>query len=77
MYLLGWFFPVRPNLLPETFPPDAHREIFSKSYQINPKSDCIYHFLIEMVNFLFPLITVMFISYPNQSENGKYNLISG
>ena len=33
------------------------REIFPKSYQIKPKSDCIYHF-------------------PNQSENGKYNLIS-
>ena len=26
----------------------AHREIFSKSYQIKPKSDCIYHFPIDL-----------------------------
>ena len=26
----------------------AHREIFSKSYEINPKSDCIYHFPIDL-----------------------------
>ena len=26
----------------------THREIFSKSYQANPKSDCIYNFLIEL-----------------------------
>ena len=38
--------------------PYTPREIFSKSYLINPKSDFIYHF-------------------QNQSENGKYNVISG
>ena len=43
----------------------THREFFSKSYQIKPKSDCIYHFPID---FLFAV--------PNQSENDEYNLIS-
>ena len=28
-----------------------HREIFPKSYQIKPKSDCIYHFSIYLVSF--------------------------
>ena len=27
---------------------DTHREIFSKSYQINPKSDSIYHFPTDL-----------------------------
>ena len=26
----------------------THREIFSKSHQINPKSDCIYHAPIDL-----------------------------
>ena len=26
----------------------THREIFSESYQINPKSDCIYHAPIDL-----------------------------
>ena len=26
----------------------THGEIFSKSYQINPKSDCIYHFPFDL-----------------------------
>ena len=26
----------------------TRREIFSRSYQIKPKSDCIYHFPIDM-----------------------------
>ena len=26
----------------------THREIFSKSYKIKPKSDCIYHFPIDL-----------------------------
>ena len=26
----------------------THREIFWKSYQINPKSDCIYHFPVNL-----------------------------
>ena len=26
----------------------AHREIFSKSNEIKPKSDCIYHFPIDL-----------------------------
>ena len=28
--------------------PRAHSEIFAKSYYINPKSDCIYHFPIDL-----------------------------
>ena len=39
----------------------AHGKIFSKSYQIKPKSDCIYHFSIRFTIF--------------QSVHGKYNLI--
>ena len=27
---------------------DAHREIYSKSYYITPKSDCIYHAPIDL-----------------------------
>ena len=27
----------------------AHKELFSKSYQIKPKSICIYHFMIDLV----------------------------
>ena len=26
----------------------THREIVSKPYQIKPKSDCIYHFTIDL-----------------------------
>ena len=26
----------------------SHREVFSKSYQMKPKSDCIYHFSIDL-----------------------------
>ena len=26
----------------------THREIFSESYSLKPKSDCIYHFLIDL-----------------------------
>ena len=48
----------------------AHREIFSESYQIKPKSDCIYHF----PNYLDSNVRVRLDS--NKSENGKYNLIS-
>ena len=29
-------------------PPSTHREIFSESYWIKPKSDCIYHFPIDL-----------------------------
>ena len=31
-----------------SFGANSHREIISKSYQINPISDCIYHALIDM-----------------------------
>ena len=48
----------------------AHREIFSKSYQIKPKSDSIYHFSIQLEPNGRPF------AVPNQSENGIYNLIS-
>ena len=30
------------------FRQSTHRDIFSKSYQINPKSDCIYDFPIDL-----------------------------
>ena len=50
----------------------THGEIFSKSYQINPISDCIYHFSIYLEQK-----TDNVRLDPNQSENGKYNLISG
>ena len=49
----------------------THREISSKSYSINPNSDCIYHFPIDLEpNGQCPF------AVPNQLENGKYNLIS-
>ena len=48
----------------------AHGEFFSKSYSITSKSDCIYHFPIDFEPRDFRLV-------PNQSENDKYNLISG
>ena len=49
----------------------THREIFLKSYQINPKSYCIYHFPIDLEpNGQCPFAIL------NQSENDKYNLIS-
>ena len=44
----------------------AHREIFSKSCYIKPKSDCIYHLRIDLDVCLDP----------NQSVHGKYNVIS-
>ena len=47
----------------------THREIFSKSYSINPKSDCIYHFPIDL-----DLNKRPFGSKSN--GNVKYNLIS-
>ena len=50
----------------------TQREIFCKSYQINPKSDCIYNFLIYLDPNGLPLGPMA-----NQSENGKYNLIPG
>ena len=46
-----------------------HREIFSKSYQIKPESDCIHHFPIDLEPNERPLAVL------NQSKNGKYNLI--
>ena len=39
---------VRFALTIVTLSVSAHREIFSKSYYINPKSDCIYHFPIDL-----------------------------
>ena len=48
----------------------THREIFSKSYSINPKSDCMYHFRLIWIQK-----DIHFDH--NQSEDGKYNLISG
>jgi len=48
----------------------THIELFSKSYQINLKSDCIYH-----IRLIWNQTDVRLV--PNQSENGKYNLISG
>ena len=42
-----------------------------KSYRIKPKSDCIYHFPIDLdPNGHCPFAVL------NQSENGKYNQIS-
>ena len=45
-----------------------YREFFSKSHQINLKSDGIYRLIWIQTNFHLD---------PNQSENGKYDLISG
>ena len=53
-------------------PLHTHREIFSKSCWINPKSDCIHHFPIDLEHKRTRPFAV-----PNQSENRKYNLISG
>ena len=48
----------------------THRENFLKSYKIKPKSDCIYHFPIDLeANGHIRLV-------PSQSVHGKYNLIS-
>ena len=47
----------------------AHREIFSKSYWINPKSDFIYHFPVDLEPNRHSLV-------PNQAENSKKNPIS-
>ena len=47
----------------------THREIFSNSYYINPKSDCIHHFPIELE------LNGRQFAVPNQSENDKYNQI--
>ena len=38
----------------------THREIFWKSYYIKPKSDCIYHFRIDLKNGIHNLISVWF-----------------
>ena len=48
----------------------THREIFSKSYRLKLKSDYIYHFPIDLEQQ--PDVRLV----PNQSEYGKYNLIS-
>ena len=45
----------------------AHTEIFSKSYQIKPKSDCIYHFPIDLEQ---QTESVPSFAVSNQSENG-------
>ena len=47
----------------------AHREIFSESYKIKPKSDCINHFSID----LEPNRRIHLV--PNQSYDGEYYLI--
>ena len=46
----------------------TRREIFSKSYQIKPKSNCNHRFLIDL-----ELNGVILV--PNQSVHGKYNPI--
>ena len=46
--------------------------MFPKSYDIKLKSDCIYHAPIDLEQQ-----TDVSVGVPNQSENGKYNLISG
>ena len=68
----------------------THREIFSKSCQIKPKLDCIFHFLIDLEpnGILFGskwikrnnqnqanLKQTKFRWLPNQSGNGKCNRI--
>ena len=45
-------------------------EVVRKSYWIELKSDCIHHFPIDLEPNGLPF------AVPNQSENGKYNLIS-
>ena len=47
-----------------------HREIFPKSYQIKPTSDCIYHSPIDLAPNGLPY------AVPNQSVHDKYNLIT-
>ena len=47
-----------------------HRDFFSKSYQIKPKSDCIYHFPIDLEQKCS-----LSACARNQSVHGKYNLI--
>ena len=51
-YDRGYSFPFdyKPNeiLFTETGDMVAHREIFPKSYQINLKSGCIYHFPVDL-----------------------------
>ena len=47
----------------------ARREMFSESFRIKPKSDCIYYFSIVLKQTEFRLVA-------NESEIGKYNLIS-
>ena len=49
----------------------THREIFSKSYQIKQKSDCIYRVQVD-----FEHKQTRPFAVPNQSVHGKYNLIS-
>ena len=51
----------------------AHREIFLKSYQIKPKSECIYHFPIDLELNGRPFGSLDCIYQP---EKDKYNLIS-
>ena len=46
----------------------SHREIFSQSYQINPKSDCIHPFPIDLEQQMDDRLV------PYQSVHGKYNL---
>ena len=48
----------------------THRELFLKSYLTKLKSDCIYHFPIDVK----PNERLFAVS--NQSENDKYILIS-
>ena len=45
----------------------SHGELDSESRQIKPKSDGIYYFLIDL--------EMEFRLAPNQSGNGKYNMI--
>ena len=49
----------------------TYREIFSKFYQIKPKSDCIYHAPIDLEPYGGSLFAVLY-----QSVRGKYNQIS-
>ena len=50
----------------------TRREIFSQSYLLKPKSDCIYHAPIDLEQ----QTDSVRLWFQIQSENGKYNLIS-
>ena len=63
-----------PTSFPSRLKFCTRREIFSKSYEIKPKSDCIYHAPIDSEPDGIPFGLKLIVMWQIQSDSGWFNM---